>query len=107
MYAELIKMAETTALSSLIVDELVAALRATTEMLDDAVKTIKKLDVDCVSCIHCVGDVPCANTEILCDTCEFNCPCRTCRDMSGWEWKGFKHFREVTKMIAEEVKEDA
>ena len=32
----------------------------------------------------------CRDCDFECDTCTFDCKCRTCRDECNWEWRGIK-----------------
>lgn len=45
----------------------------------------------CESCAHSGTQVPCFKDEdptMLCDTCQRECACKTCKDYSGWIWNG-------------------
>lgn len=53
---------------------------------DAAIADLKHGD-NCDICAHtaCVRDC-----DFECDTCTFDCKCRTCRDECNWEWRGIK-----------------
>ena len=53
---------------------------------DAAIADLKHGD-NCDICAHtaCVHDC-----DFECDTCTFDCKCRTCRDECNWEWRGIK-----------------
>lgn len=61
--------------------------------LDAALKQLKEVDrYDPCCCGHCKHDNTCRNTDGAwfgaCNYCTEDCPCRTCEDMSNWEWCG-------------------
>ena len=58
---------------------------------DAAVADLRRADsVDCEHCAHYMpfGESRCDNDDCDCETCTQECACRTCRDNSGWTWRG-------------------
>lgn len=53
---------------------------------DAAIADLKHGD-NCDICAHTACDRDC---DFECDTCTFDCKCRTCRDECNWEWRGIK-----------------
>jgi hypothetical protein len=46
---------------------------------------------DCYKCKHQkIGEkeVPCLDSDYSCETCKYDCPCKSCRKGSNWEWSG-------------------
>ena len=58
------------------------------DLLEKMAEEIKGMDTDCSACRHNQDKPQCAETDVLCDDCPFDCPCATCRDNSNWEWRG-------------------
>ena len=62
--------------------------------LDAALKQLKEVDRYNSFCGgHCKHDNACQRPDEawifgICNECTEDCPCRTCEDMSNWEWCG-------------------
>ena len=64
------------------------------EQLNAALQDLRKADmVDCCHCKHYkVNDAnECAAADCTCDDCKRDCPCKTCKNNSNWEWRGVQH----------------
>lgn len=59
------------------------------DLIERLVAKCKELDTDCSACAHAKVMVPCEATKefLMCDTCEMDCVCKTCRNNSNWEWE--------------------
>lgn len=57
------------------------------DLIERLVAKCKELDRDCNACAHIEVMVPCEATDkfLMCDTCDMDCVCKTCRDNSNWE----------------------
>lgn len=63
------------------------------EQLNAALQDLRKADmVDCCHCRHYkVYDAnECAAAGCTCDDCKRDCPCKTCKNNSNWEWRGIE-----------------
>ena len=52
-----------------------------------AIENLRWLDTDCLCCGHTQKATPCEDSDFLCGECEFECPCKDCKDNSNWTWR--------------------
>ena len=75
------------------------------ETMKEAADTIEALLADlkksnvvelCELCAHYRDDMPCVETDYMCNDCPFDCQCKDCKGQSKFKWRGVQN-KEQTK----------
>ena len=64
------------------------------EQLSAALHDLRESDmVDCCHCKHyfVYSTADCDDANLDCGVCKRDCPCKTCKNNSNWEWRGADH----------------
>ena len=83
--------------ASVVSDQLYGyTMKEAADIIEALVADFKKAIASCTCdvCAHFRDNMPCMDSDIMCEDCPYDCMCKNCRGDSEFEWRGVQNEKQ-------------
>ena len=83
--------------ASVVSDQLYGdTMKEAADIIEALVADLKKSNAGslCDVCAHSRDNMPCADSDFMCEDCPYDCMCKNCRGDSEFEWRGVQNEKQ-------------